>query len=104
VALRLIYLLATQIFAWIRLSSRDTTAKNVEILILRHQLAVARRRDPRLARKLTWSDGAGLMLLAGLLPHHRLSQIRLIVTPGTLLRWHRDLLRRRWAIGGGRWC
>ena len=96
-ALRLIYLLVTRIFAWIRLSSRDTTAKNVEILILRHQLAVAQRRDPRLAYKLTWSDQAWLTLLAGLLPHHRLSQIRLIVTPGTLLRWHRDLLRRRWA-------
>lgn len=83
---RLIYLLTTRVFAWIRLSGRDPTAKNVEILILRHQLAVAQRRDPRLARKLTWTDRAWLTLLAGLLPQHRLSRIRLIVTPGTLLR------------------
>ena len=96
-ALRLFYLLATRVFAWIRLASRDTSAKNVEILILRHQLAVAQCRDPRLARKLTWSDRAWLTLLAGSLPRHRLSQIRLIVTPGTLLRWHHDLLRRQWA-------
>ena len=59
-ALRLIYLLVTRVFAWIRLSGRDSTAKNIEILILRHQLAVAQRRDPRLARKLTWTDRAWL--------------------------------------------
>ena len=81
---------------WIRLTSRGATAKNVEIPILRHQLAVAQRRDPRLARKLTWTDRAWLALLAGLLPHGWLPRIRLIVTPGTILRWHRDLLRRRW--------
>ncbi|MEY9862019.1 hypothetical protein ABH935_007663 [Catenulispora sp. GAS73] len=49
----MIYLLATRAFARIRLASHDTSAKNVEILILRHQLAAAQRRDPRLARKLT---------------------------------------------------
>jgi len=80
-----------------RLSVRNSTAKDVEILMLRHQLAVAQRRDPRLARKLTWADRAWLALLAGLLPASRLSRIRLIVTPGTLLGWHRDLLRRRCA-------
>jgi hypothetical protein len=58
VALRLICLLASRIFAWTRLSGCDATAKNVEILILRHQLVVAQRRDPRLARKLTWTDRA----------------------------------------------
>src|SRR5947209_9143122 len=79
------------------LSVSDSTAKDVEILMLRHQLAVAQRRDPRLVRKLTWADRAWLVLLAGLLPATRLSRIRLIVTPGTLLGWHRDLLRRRWA-------
>jgi hypothetical protein len=47
--------LATRIFAWIRLASRDSTAKNVEILILRHQLAVAQRRDPCLTRQRTLS-------------------------------------------------
>jgi hypothetical protein len=48
VALRFMYLLATRCFAWLGLSARDSMAKDVEILILRHQLAVAQRRDPRL--------------------------------------------------------
>lgn len=93
-ALKLIYLLTTRIFAWIQLTSRDETAKNIEILILRHQLAVAQRCDPHLAKKLTGPDRAWLALLAGLLPRGRLPRIRLIVTPGTVLRWHRDILRR----------
>lgn len=38
-----------------------------------------------------------MTLLAGLVPSSRLRRIRLIITPGTLLRWHRDLLQRRWA-------
>lgn len=65
--------------------------------MLRHQLSVAQRRDPRVARKLTWTDRAWLVLLAGLLPTDRVPRLRLIVTPATLLRWHRHLLRRRWA-------
>lgn len=97
VGLKLVYLVVIRLFAWMCLSVSDSTAKDVEILMLRHQLAVAQRRDPRLARKLTWADRAWLVLLAGLLPATRLSRIRLIVTPGTLLGWHRDLLRRRWA-------
>ena len=66
--MRLIYLLATRIFVLLRLTARDSTAKNVEILILRDQLAVARRQDPQLARKLTWTDRAWLSLLAGWFP------------------------------------
>lgn len=96
-ALKLIYLVMTRIFAVVRLAVQDSTAKNIEILILRHQLAVAQRRDPLLARKLTWADRAWLALLTRLFPPGRLPKIRLIVTPSTLLRWHRDLLRRRWA-------
>jgi putative transposase len=46
---------------------------------------------------LTWPDRAWLALLAGTLPVDRLAAMRLIVTPGTVLRWHRDILRRRWA-------
>lgn len=91
------YLVASRLVAWMRLSVSDSRARDVEILMLRHQLAVAQRRDPRLARKLTWADRAWLALLAGLLPASRLSRIRLSVTPGTLLGWHRDLLRCRWA-------
>lgn len=67
-ALKLVYLAASRLFAWTRLAARDSTAKDVEILILRHQLAVAQRRDPRLALKLTWADRAWLALLAGWFP------------------------------------
>jgi hypothetical protein len=45
--------------------------------------------------RLTWPDRAWLALLAGTLPIERLVGMRLIVTPGTLLRWHRDIVRRR---------
>ena len=66
--LKLVYLVASRLLAWIRLSVRDSTAKDVEILMPRHQLAFAQRRDPRLARKLTWPDRAWLVLLAELRP------------------------------------
>jgi hypothetical protein len=94
VTLKLIYLVVRCALSWLRLSRRDSTSKNVEILMLRHQLAVAQRTmSPReLQRKLTWADRAWLTLLAGLLSRARLARLRLIVTPGTLLRWHRDLL------------
>ena len=63
------------LLAWARLSCQDTEAKNVEILILCHQLAVAQRRMPprELHRKLTWADPAWLALLGGLLPNDRLA-------------------------------
>ena len=85
-ALRLIYLLATRIFAWLSLLARDSTAKDIEILILRHQLAVAQRRDPRLARKLTWADRAWLVLLARLLPRY-LFRVPARGTPGLWVRY-----------------
>jgi hypothetical protein len=66
--LKLVYLVVSRLFAWMCLSVSDSTAEDVEILMLRHQLAVAQRRDPRLARKLTWADRAWLALLAGVLP------------------------------------
>jgi putative transposase len=97
VALRLIYLVVTRVFAWLGLAGRNSVAKDVEILMLRHQLAVTQRRDLRISRKLNWADRAWLALLAGLLPIDRLQRLRLIVTPATLLRRHRDLPRRRWA-------
>ena len=65
--------------------------------MLRHQLSVALRERPRAHSRLTWPDRAWLALLAGTLPVDRLAAMRLIVTPGTVLRWHRDIVRRRWA-------
>jgi putative transposase len=65
--------------------------------MLRHQLAVAQRERPRVHARLTWPDRAWLALLAGTLPIEHLAGMRLIVTPGTIVRWHRDIVRRRWA-------
>jgi putative transposase len=65
--------------------------------MLRHQLAVALRERPRVHSRLTWPDRAWLALLAGTLPAGRLAAMRLIVTPATILRWHRDIVCRRWA-------
>lgn len=95
--MKLVHLAVSPKFAWSRLAARDSAGKDVEILILRHQLAVAQRQDPRLAHKLTWVDRAWLALLAELVPQHCIGRIRWIVTPQTLIRWHRDLLRRDWA-------
>ena len=79
------------------LSQREAWWKDAEILMLRHQLAVTLRERPRLHSRLTWPDRAWLALLAGTLPAGRLAAMRLIVTPATILRWHRDIVRRRWA-------
>ncbi len=78
------------------LSRRESWWKDAEILMLRHQLAVAGRERPGARSRLTWPDRAWLALLAGTLPFGRLAAMRLIVTPGTILRWHRDIVRRRW--------
>jgi hypothetical protein len=65
--------------------------------MLRHQLAVAlRERRPGAHSRLTWPDRAWLALLAGTLPVGRLAAMRLIVTPATILRWHRDIVCRQW--------
>jgi putative transposase len=65
-------------------------------MMLRHQLAVAERERPKAPARLTWLDRAWLALLAGTVPAERLAAMRLIVTPGTVMRWHRDIVRRRW--------
>jgi len=70
----------------LRLSRREAWWKDAEILMLRHQLAVALRERPRAHSGLTWTDRAWLALLAGTLPVERLAGLRLIVTPATILR------------------
>ena len=63
--------------------------------MLRHQLAVAERERRGACSRLAWPDRAWLALLAGTVPAERLAAMRLIVTPGTILRWQRDIVRRR---------
>ena len=77
-----------------RLSQREETWRTAEILILRHQLAVLQQRQPR-RPNLTWADRALLATLLSVIPKARRHGMRLLVTPDTILRWHRDLVRRR---------
>ena len=92
----LTFLRITRLAAWLRLSRREEAWKTAEILILRHQLAVLQRRQPR-RPKLDWADRALLAVLLGVIPKARRHGLRLLVTPDTILRWHRDIVRRRWA-------
>jgi hypothetical protein len=81
---------------WLQLSRRQEAWQTAEILLLRHQLAVMQRRQPR-RPNLTWADRALLAALLSVIPKARRQGLRLLVTPDTILRWHRDILRRRWA-------
>ncbi len=92
---RLPYLALTGVFAAMRLLPVSDIDKDIEILALRHQLAVLQRQvgRPRLAP----ADRVFLAALLHRLPRSRLAELRLIVSPDTVLRWHRDLLRRRHA-------
>jgi putative transposase len=92
VAVKLIYEMFTKLLSWIALHARSDTPNEIEILVLRHQLAVLQRRTPR--PRISWSDRAIIAALARLLPACR--RRGLLVTPATILRWHRHLVRRRW--------
>ena len=81
-----------RVLSWLALLARSDAAKDVEILVLRHEVAVLRRTNARPA--LTWLDRAVLSALSRLLPAS-LRQLRL-VSPRTLLRWHAQLVARRW--------
>ena len=91
-ALRLIYQMFATLLGWILLHTRSDTTKDIEILVLRHQLAVLQRRTPR--PRMTWTDRALIAALTRLLPRPR--RLGLLVTPATILRWHRQLITRRW--------
>jgi len=92
--LRFVFLLIMRLATWLRLSRREETWKTAEILILRHQLTVLQRRQPR-RPKLNWADRALLATLLSVIPNVRRHGLRLLVTPDTILRWHRDIVRRR---------
>ncbi|MEU4770350.1 helix-turn-helix domain-containing protein [Actinosynnema sp. NPDC023794] len=91
-ALRLLYLIFIRLGSWLLLLGRSSATKDVELLVLRHEVAVLRRTSPR--PQLDWADRAVLAALARRLP--QLLRRHRLVTPDTLLRWHRRLVAKKW--------
>ena len=89
---RLVYLGVSRVFAWLALLTRSDVAKDLEILVSRHELAVLRRQAAR--PEPDWADRGLLAALARLLPGHL--RAHRIVTPGTLLARHRRLVKPAW--------
>src|SRR3954463_6413706 len=88
----LLYLIFGQLLSWLTLLGRATSSKDIELLVLRHEVAVLRRTNPK--PRLDWADRALFTVLIRRLPAvlrgHRL------ITPATVLRWHRQLVTKKW--------
>jgi putative transposase len=92
------YWVVRGLFELLILFGRSERAKELEILVLRHELRVLRRQVGR--PRLRSADRVLLAALGQLLP--RRQRCSFLVQPATLLRWHRDLVRRRWTYAGRR--
>ena len=91
-SIRLLYLIFVRLCGWLVLLGRSSASKDAELLVLRHEVAVLRRTHPR--PRLDWADRAILAVLIRLLPAR--PRAHRLVTPGTVLRWHRRLITRKW--------
>jgi putative transposase len=92
VSLRLPYRSLVRVCGWLVLLSRSSASKDAELLVLRHEVTVLRSTSPR--PRLDWADRAILAALVRLLPARL--RVHRLVTPGTVRRWHRRLIARKW--------
>src|SRR3954453_13729145 len=92
VSLRLLYQIFQHLLGLLLLLSRTSSTKDIELLVLRHELAVLRRTNPR--PRLNWADRAVFAVLVRRLP--RALRCPRLVTPNTILPWHRRLVRKKW--------
>jgi putative transposase len=84
-------LIFVRLCGWLVLLGRSSASKDAELLVLRHAVAVLRRTHPR--PRLDWAGRAVTAALVRLLPPR--PRARRLVTPGTVLRWHRRLVTRK---------
>jgi hypothetical protein len=92
VSLRLRYLIFLQLLNLLLLLGRSSASKDVELVVLRHEVAVLRRANPKL--RMDWADRVVFAALVRALP--TMLRVHRLVTPGTILRWHRRLVAKKW--------
>ncbi len=93
--LSLWYVVLRRVLQLAVLRRRSNEFKDLEIVVLRHELAILRRRTRR--PTMTWTDRLFLAAASRFLPREGWRSF--VVTPATLLRWHRRLMAKRWTYG-----